>query len=90
VGIDYRRASDAVLYNLSWYYNDELISNSSDSLIMNEGTSLTTTLQEGVYEAKFDRLALLPHDSYCEDNIVSIMRKYTLMKPVKFFVNTEG
>ena len=90
VEIAYRRPLHALLYNLSWFYNDELIANSTDSLITNEGASLTTTLQEGIYEARYEGLSVLPYNSYCESNIVKILRRYTLMKPVKFFVNTEG
>ena len=54
VAITYMRPIHALLYNLSWFYNDELIANSTDSLITNDGASLTTTLQEGVYEARYE------------------------------------
>ena len=81
-----------IMRNLNWYFNGNLIGNSSNTIISNGNKTLTTANRiAGEYEARYDGLLLNnPYDSTCEKMILKTVRHHPLFKPVKFLVNTQG
>ncbi len=77
-------------HNLNWFFNGQIIYNSSDSLIMNGNTSLRTNIREGVYETRYEEISVIPQDKSCEVNLLKFLRRYSFMKPARFYVNTKG
>ena len=87
--------SDSAKYfmrNLNWYFNGNLIGNSSNAIISNGNKTLTTTNGiAGEYEVRYDGLLLNnPYDSVCERMILKNLRHLPLFKPVKFLISTKG
>ncbi len=80
----------APLYNLNWFYNGGKIYNSSDSLITNDNSTLTTVVKEGTYEVRYEGLKILPYDKTCEENILKYMSGYAGFRSVQFQVNSKG
>ena len=77
---------------LNWYFNGNLIRNSSNTIISNGNKTLTTTNGiAGEYEVRYDGLLLNnPYDSTCEKMILKTLRHHPFFKPVKFLVKTKG
>ena len=54
-------------------------------------TILNTTEEDsGVYEAMFEGLLVYPHNHYCEQVNVYLLRHYPILSPVVFQVGTKG
>ena len=81
-----------IMRNLNWYFNGNLIGNSSNTIISNGNKTLTTINGiAGEYEVRYDGLLLINlYDSVCEKMILKNLRHHPLFKPVKFLVNTQG
>ena len=71
-------------------YNGEQISNTSNSLITNGNSSLLTTVQEGVYEVRYEGLLVLPYDRTCESNLLKFLRGYAGFLPTRFLIKRQG
>ena len=81
----------SIVRELNWYFNGNLLTNSSYTELTNGNKTLMTTVgNPGVYEVRYDGLLELPHNHECESMLLNAMRQYPMFKPVKFHVNTTG
>ena len=82
------------LRELAWYHNGERIVPTEHLLISQENKTLTilntTDEDSGTYEAMFEGLLVYPHNQYCEQVHVNLLRYYPILAPVVFKVNTKG
>ena len=82
------------LRELAWYHNGVRIM-PSDRLLLSQDNKTVTVLNIteddiGVYKAVFEGLYVYPHNQYCEQLFVNLLRHYPLLAPVVFQVNVSG
>ena len=85
-----------LLLGLSWYHNgSKIVSGDDPSLTLSNGNKTLTisTLNSdysGIFKAQFDQLFVHPFDEACNDEVLSLMRHYPVLKPAIFYVNIDG
>ena len=93
VTLDIYKTSDEgitkYLRELNWYYGDsnvplttdghkyEIKHNNMSLVIMNFSSSDT-----GMYTAKYDGLLLYPHVKFCEQQVLRVLQRYPLLRPI--------
>ena len=82
------------LRELAWYHNGERLVPTQNQLLSQDNKTLiilnTTDDDNGIYEAMFEGLLVYPHNQYCEQVHVNLLRHYPILKAVIFQVNTKG
>ena len=85
-----------VLLGLTWYHNgSQIVPGDDPSLIQsNDNKTLTiaafSSTYSGIYKAQFNQLFVHPFDEACKDEVLSLTRRYPVLKPVIFCVNVDG
>ena len=86
--------TDALL-GLTWYHNgSKIVPGDNPSLIhRNDNKTLTisnfSSTYSGTYKPQFDQLFVHLFDEACQDEVLSLIRHYPVLKPVVFCVNVD-
>ena len=85
-----------LLLGLTWYHNGSKIVAGDDPSLMMNGNNMILTISNysssysGKYKAQFDHLFVYPYDENCKDEVLSLVRRYPVLKPVVFCVNMDN
>ena len=82
------------LLGLTWYHNGSVVVPDDRITLINDNTSLTitdfSTDDTGIYEVQFNQLFVHSYDPDCNDELISLLRSYPVLKPAVFCINMES
>ena len=75
-----------VFKDLVWYYNEYVISVTSNFTFPDGNTSLQTQVySEGTFKVRYEGLLVIPQDQACEKSLLDTLTHYPAFRSAKFY-----
>ena len=85
------------LRELNWYYRDSnqpLATDGRKYRLKNDNMSLVimnfSSADVGTYTASYNGLLLYPHNKFCEQQVLRVLQRYPVLRPVTITLSANG